>query len=181
MGISGKTTAEFEQYIIDNLDTALKEEWIKAYHQPLIRAASGKVSDEEAFAKWEDTKYGTFSASEFVPILERKKLTYKLDLYMVERVLKKIKSQGEHGLYMVPESINIAKTDFDCCDMVTEIAKRIVDFLSGSVYAINGDLQKLGNGIFLCTPNNVPVEGKISDEQKAKKEEKKEDDKGFDW
>ena len=125
MGINGKTTAEFEQYIIDNLDTALKEEWIKAYHQPLIRAASGKVSDEEAFAKWEDTKYGTFSASEFVPILERKKLTYKLDLYMVERVLKKIKSQGEHGLYMVPESINIAKTDFDCCDMVTEIAKRI--------------------------------------------------------
>ncbi len=61
-----------------------------------------------------------------------------------------------------------------------EIAKRIVDFLSGSVYAINGDLQKLGNGIFLCTPNNVPVEGKISDEQKAKKEEKKEE-KGFDW
>ena len=125
MGINGKTTAEFEQYIIDNLDIALKEEWIKAYHQPLIRAASGKVSDEEAFAKWEDPKYGTFSASEFVPILERKKLTYKLDLYMAERILKKIKSQGEHGLYMVPESINIAKTDFDRCDMVTEIAKRI--------------------------------------------------------
>lgn len=61
-----------------------------------------------------------------------------------------------------------------------EIAKRIVDFLSGSVYAISGDLQKLGNGIFLCTPNNVPVEGKISDEQKAKKEERKEE-KGFDW
>lgn len=61
-----------------------------------------------------------------------------------------------------------------------EIAKRIVDFLSGSVYAISGDLQKLGNGIFLCTPNNVPVEGKISDEQKNKKEERK-DEKGFDW
>ena len=61
-----------------------------------------------------------------------------------------------------------------------EIAKRIVDFLSGSVYAIGGDLQKLGNGIFLCTPNNVPVEGKITDGDKAKKEEKK-DEKGFDW
>lgn len=60
-----------------------------------------------------------------------------------------------------------------------EIAKRIVDFLSGSVYAIGGDLQKLGNGIFLCTPNNVPVEGKISDGDKAKKE--KEQGQGFDW
>lgn len=43
-------------------------------------------------------------------------------------------------------------------------AKRIVDFLYGTIYAIGGDLQKLGGGIFLCTPNNVNVEGKISDD-----------------
>src|SRR5574344_211773 len=39
-------------------------------------------------------------------------------------------------------------------------AKRIVDFLSGSLYALGATLQKLGSGIFLCTPNNVNVEGK---------------------
>ncbi len=43
-------------------------------------------------------------------------------------------------------------------------AKRIVDFLYGTIYAIGGDIQKLGGGIFLCTPNNVTVDGKISDE-----------------
>ena len=49
-------------------------------------------------------------------------------------------------------------------------AKRIIDFLSGTVYAIGGDLQKIGGGIFLCTPKNVNVEGAISDdEDKAKK------------
>ena len=53
-----------------------------------------------------------------------------------------------------------------------EIAKRIVDFLSGSVYAIGGDLQKLGNGIFLCTPNNVNVEGKISGDEKPNQKAK---------
>ena len=47
-------------------------------------------------------------------------------------------------------------------------AKRIVDFLYGTIYAIGGDLQKLGGGIFLCTPNSVNVEGKISDEGKEK-------------
>ena len=47
-------------------------------------------------------------------------------------------------------------------------AKRIVDFLSGTLYAINGGLQKLGTGIFLCTPNNIDVEGSISDETKEK-------------
>ena len=48
-------------------------------------------------------------------------------------------------------------------------AKRIVDFLSGTVYAIGGDLQKIGGGIFLCTPKNVDVEGSITEEEKGNK------------
>ena len=62
-------------------------------------------------------------------------------------------------------------------------AKRIVDFLYGTIYAIGGDLQKLGGGIFLCTPNNVNVEGKISDDAPAKttKKSKNEEDDEFDW
>ncbi|HZW68525.1 MAG TPA: cell division protein SepF [Pseudogracilibacillus sp.] len=41
-------------------------------------------------------------------------------------------------------------------------AKRIVDFLSGTVYAVKGDIQKLGIATFLCTPDNVEVTGEIS-------------------
>lgn len=64
-------------------------------------------------------------------------------------------------------------------------AKRIVDFLYGTIYAIGGDIQKLGGGIFLCTPKNVNVEGKISDDQnptkasKDKKEEKEDGEEDF--
>lgn len=47
--------------------------------------------------------------------------------------------------------------------MQHEQAKRIVDFLSGTVYAIGGDIQKLGPNIFLCTPDNVDVSGSISE------------------
>ena len=57
-------------------------------------------------------------------------------------------------------------------------AKRIVDFLSGTLYAIGGDLQKLGGGIFLCTPNNINVEGKISEET-VKSEKRKTDKDDF--
>ena len=62
-------------------------------------------------------------------------------------------------------------------------AKRIVDFLSGTLYAIGGDLQKLGGGIFLCTPNNVNVEGEISDDAapKTTRKAKKQEDDEFDW
>lgn len=116
---------DLDKYIIENLDRAISEEWIKAYHQPLIRAESGRVSDEEAFARWEDPEWGVLTPADFLPVLEKEKLTYKLDLYMVERVLKKMVRQAEHGLFVVPESVNLAKSDFECCDMVKEIAKRI--------------------------------------------------------
>ncbi|MFC0558686.1 cell division protein SepF [Halalkalibacter alkalisediminis] len=45
-------------------------------------------------------------------------------------------------------------------------AKRIVDFLSGTVYAIGGDIQKIGTDIFLCTPDNVDVSGTITEMMK---------------
>ncbi len=63
-------------------------------------------------------------------------------------------------------------------------AKRIIDFLTGSLYAMNGNLQKLGGGIFLCAPNNVDIEGKISDDNaktlKGKTKEKEEEEE-FNW
>lgn len=52
--------------------------------------------------------------------------------------------------------------------VTSDQAKRIVDFLSGTIYAIGGDLQKIGGGIFLCTPNNVNVQGKITDDNDGK-------------
>lgn len=39
---------------------------------------------------------------------------------------------------------------------------RIVDFLSGTVYALGGDIQRIGTDIFLCTPDNVEVTGEVS-------------------
>ena len=40
-------------------------------------------------------------------------------------------------------------------------AKRVVDFLSGVIYAIEGDIQRIGPKIFLCTPRNISVAGTI--------------------
>ncbi|WP_040227973.1 cell division protein SepF [Bhargavaea cecembensis] len=40
---------------------------------------------------------------------------------------------------------------------------RIIDFLSGTVYALGGDIQRIGTDIFLCVPDNVELSGEISD------------------
>lgn len=47
--------------------------------------------------------------------------------------------------------------------------KRVIDFVSGCLYAIGGTMQKLGDGIFLCAPKNINVQGKMTDEDDTKK------------
>lgn len=54
-----------------------------------------------------------------------------------------------------PVIINVQSLD-------KEVAKRILDFAGGVVYALDGNLQKIGDGIFLLTPSNFEVAGDIS-------------------
>lgn len=42
-------------------------------------------------------------------------------------------------------------------------AMRIVDFLSGTVYALSGGISKIGPNIFLCTPDTIEIQGSITD------------------
>jgi cell division inhibitor SepF len=56
-----------------------------------------------------------------------------------------------------PVIINLIK-------MEHEEAKRLIDFISGVVYAIDGEIKKIGAGTFLVAPNNVDVSGEISQE-----------------
>ena len=49
-----------------------------------------------------------------------------------------------------PVVINFENTDADA-------AKRIIDFISGTTYALNGEIKKVGRNVFLCAPSNVNV------------------------
>lgn len=50
-----------------------------------------------------------------------------------------------------------------------DIARRIVDFISGSVCALNGHIQKVSNSIFLVAPANYDIANEMGrDEVKSK-------------
>jgi len=80
---------------------------------------------------------------------------------------------------MQPESFDDAQ---DVCDhlkskkpivvnlegLEKEAARRIIDFLSGAVYALEGNIQKVTSGIFLIAPNNVDILGDFKDELRNK-------------
>jgi len=47
-----------------------------------------------------------------------------------------------------------------------DVSRRVVDFLSGAVYGVDGNIQKVANGIFLIAPYNVGIMGDFKDELK---------------
>ncbi len=49
-----------------------------------------------------------------------------------------------------------------------ETAQRVVDFLSGAVYGLDGEIQKVSAGIFMIAPNNVDIMNEFRDESKGK-------------
>jgi len=57
-----------------------------------------------------------------------------------------------------PVIINLEKLE-------TEVARKIFDFLSGATYALNGNVQKVANNIFIFAPENVDIAGGQPDEK----------------
>ena len=68
---------------------------------------------------------------------------------------------AEHLKQKKPVVINLEGVEKD-------IARRIVDFLSGAVYSLNGNIQKISTGIFLIAPYNVGIMGDFKDELRNK-------------
>ena len=117
---------EKRQYVIENLDKAIADDWIKVYYQPIVRAANGRVSDEEALARWMDPeKEITLMPGDFVPVLEDAKLVYKLDLHVIAKVIDKLKKQEAAGFFVIPQSVNLSRADFLSCDIVEEVRKLV--------------------------------------------------------
>ena len=113
------------RHVIDHLDQALNEKWVQVYYQPIVYSATGRVCDEEALSRWFDPERGMLSPEDFIPALENASLIYKLDLYVLDRVLEKMKLLQESGLEIVPHSINLSRSDFEMCDIVEEFCQRV--------------------------------------------------------
>jgi cell division inhibitor SepF len=60
-----------------------------------------------------------------------------------------------------PVVVNLEKVEYPT-------AQRIMDFLSGTCYSLNGTIQRVANNIFVIAPENVDVSGDFKEELKTK-------------
>ena len=160
-----------QRYIIENFDRALKEGWIKVYYQAIARIKTGKGAAAEALARWVDPVRGILPPNEFIPVLEKYHLLYKLDLYMARQVCRDFLRRTEHGLPLIPATVNFSAQDFDYIDipheldriyrqycpnlpldrryLIVEITEQDMAQAAESFYEQLGQLRKLGFQIWL--------------------------------
>ena len=106
------------RYIVENIDRAVENGWIKVYYHALYRLESQKIAAFEALARWVDPVRGIISPAEFIPALQKYHLLYKLDLYMFEQVCREVRIRKDNNLPLIPVSVNFSRQDFDHADVV---------------------------------------------------------------
>ncbi len=117
-----------KQYIINNFDLAIKNEYIKVYYQPIVNAASGKICGLEALARWDDPQYGFLSPADFIDTLEEYYQIHRLDMFIVEKVCSNISKAKNSGRKILPVSLNFSRLDFDSLNLANEVENCLLKY-----------------------------------------------------
>ena len=88
-----------------------------------------------------------------------------------DKVVSINRNQEYKVLYHNPDSFEDAKTIVNNLkdrkavivnleDNDLKLSRRILDFLSGAIFGLNGNTQKIGKEVFIFTPSNIKIDGK---------------------
>lgn len=106
------------QYIVNTIDEAVSEGYIKVYYQPVVWSDEKKLCGCEALARWIDPNYGFLSPAQFIPVLEEHRQIHKLDACIFETVCRDLRAMIDEGRKVVPVSLNFSRLDFELMDAV---------------------------------------------------------------
>lgn len=101
-----------KEYIINSIDNAIANNWIKVYFQPVVDTKTNKLIAMEALTRWVDPVYGFLFPLDFIPVLEQNNLIYKLDTFVVKKVCSILRNEIDQNHKIVQISINLSRRDF---------------------------------------------------------------------
>lgn len=153
------------QYVVNHIDEAIKNGYIKAYYQPVVWSNDQTLCGAEALARWIDPVYGFLAPADFIPVLEETKLIHKLDKYMLEYVCKEMRRALDENKPVVPVSLNFSRLDFELMDVNLELNKMVEKYNLEKEYlhiemtesALSGDQEGLSKIINELKANNFAI------------------------
>lgn len=109
------------------------------------------VEEPVAPVQEEEPEENHQQADNVVDFKNKAKTTSQMKVMVIEPVsFDDAQQVADHIRNHKPVVVNFENTNSD-------IAKRIIDFISGTTYALSGDIKKVGKNVFMCAPDNVSV------------------------
>ncbi len=124
-------------------------------------AEEAEVMDEESFTQQEE-----YAPEEPININSRKRGKV-VDITSANRV-KVILDQPMNydDTQNIIDNLRLRKLIIVNLEMLeVDTAQRVLDFVSGAVYALRGNIQKVSKGIFVLVPNNIDISGNVQEEE----------------
>lgn len=116
-------------------------------------AAASEAKTASSRAKQQPAAKTAKSSSKISPIRPRKATSPGMEVCVIKpHTMEDAREITETLLANCTVVLNMEGLDL-------EVAQRIIDFASGSCYAIDGNLQKISNYIFIITPSSVDISG----------------------
>jgi len=156
----GELLAKIE--LENDLYKALERDEFELYLQPQVTLESGKAGSMEALIRWRHPSRGILLPGEFLELAGESGLLYRLDLIILEKVMKLLTSWKEKGYHLPVVSVNISNTLFhhshflktmrrhkkiyeDICDSIElELTENIIMESGGGSVSLIHELGVLG-------------------------------------
>lgn len=112
--------------VVENIESALREEVFQVYLQPKYSPADAKIVGAEALVRWKNKEGEIILPDNFLPILEENGYITQLDDYMISHVAKLLSEWTIQGRKLVPISVNVSNVHLSQ-EGVAEHICRLVD------------------------------------------------------
>lgn len=112
-----------DDYLVEELRTALSNDELTCYYQPKIRADDGSVHSVEALLRWNHPRRGLLLPEEFLPSAERAGLMRQVANRAVNLALGQVRDWQREGIRMTV-AVNLSMVnllDLDLVDMIDRL------------------------------------------------------------
>ncbi|MDD2972930.1 MAG: EAL domain-containing protein [Lachnospiraceae bacterium] len=100
-----------EQYIISNMQAALKEKQFHVYYQPKYDLNTEMIVGAEALVRWIHPEKGFVSPGAFIPVFEKNGFVTQMDEYVWETACRDIRRWIDNGYSPIAISVNVSRAD----------------------------------------------------------------------
>ena len=114
-----------EQELVNDMETALKQNQFKVYFQPLINYNNNTIIGAEALVRWQHPKKGLIMPSDFITVFEKNGFIARMDEYVWEQVCIILSGWKDAGLSTLPISINISRHEIYSLDLGNHLTSLI--------------------------------------------------------